>query len=208
MPKLDIPPEGPELTWHTMRDWLYKLWLNVKGLTFGADSSTYSSAILATAGQSDMGASRLLPNAISSVGATTTNALSVANNTAVTVTNWTTSYNIGGNFTASTGVFTCTKQTQYDVRAAFRFSAGAMGAGTQCIVQVAVNGTAVYQAGEVLAAALTVAISTTIATIVMCNPGDTITVRVFQNSGATQTLDGNGMANWLTIRQCTEEILS
>lgn len=107
MPKLDIPPEGPELTWHTMRDWLYKLWLNVKGLTFGADSSTYSSAILSAAGQGDGAGQTLLGlngawpafNALKGTSQTTTTSAIISSYSSTPV-------NTNSCFNGSTGIFT------------------------------------------------------------------------------------------------------
>jgi hypothetical protein len=53
MPSLTPPPTGPTLDWRVFRDWLYKLWKSVTGLTFGSDSSSYSAVIMGSSAAGD-----------------------------------------------------------------------------------------------------------------------------------------------------------
>lgn len=53
MLNLDPPPNTPQITWPKLKDWLYKLWQIVRGLTFGGDANTYSAAIFASSSSGD-----------------------------------------------------------------------------------------------------------------------------------------------------------
>lgn len=195
MPKLDIPPEGPELTWHTMRDWLYKLWLNVKGLTFGADSSTYSSAILATAGQSDSGTQKLLGTSAVLFAGEGQTSQSIPNAVYTTLTNWTVQVDSVGGMNATTGVYTVRVPGVYIVTGTCSFSAaGWWTIPTAVGSSVAINGTQkttpFLRTVNVSGSSSTGAQTPQTVWIGMLNSGDTIALQVFQNSGATQTTEG------------------
>lgn len=138
---------------------------------------------------------------MSRVKASTTNAQSIPNNAFTTVTTWTTTQNQGSNFVASTGVYTVPSAGDYDVRAGVRFTAATGVIGTQVLIAVAVNGTNVYQSGMAQQNTSGFASQAAGSWLVNCSAGDTITVRVFQNSGAAMTLDGVAGANYVQISQ-------
>lgn len=140
--------------------------------------------------------------AMSKVKATTTNAQSIPNNAFTTVINWTTTQNQGSNFVAATGVYTAPVTGDYDVRAGVRYAAatGVTG-GTQILIAVAVNGTVVYQTGMVHQSTASFASQAAGSWIVSATAGDLITIRVFQNSGVSMTLDGVAAANYVQITQ-------
>ncbi|HDR9164879.1 TPA: hypothetical protein QDB28_005315 [Burkholderia vietnamiensis] len=143
----------------------------------------------------------LTTTAMSRVAASTTNAQSIPNNTFTVVTNYTTTLNQGSNFVASTGVYTTPSAGLYDVRAGVRFNAATGVIGTQVLIAVAVNGTIVYQSGMAQQNTSGFASQAAGAWLVNCSAGDTITIRVFQNSGAAMTLDGGAAANYVQIAQ-------
>lgn len=61
MTTLDVPPSGPNFDWRVFRDWLFKLWREIKGLTFGGGAFSYSAAISASASTGDTGTQVLTP---------------------------------------------------------------------------------------------------------------------------------------------------
>lgn len=63
------------------------------------------------------------------------------------------------------------------------------------------NGAAVAQSGSVEQTASSISPEASGAWLVNCAAGDTITVRAFQSSGGSRTLDGTAGANWLSISQ-------
>jgi hypothetical protein len=138
---------------------------------------------------------------MSRVIATTTNALSIPNNTQTVVTTFTATLNQGTNFVAATGVFTAPATAQYEVNAAFRATPGSVAAGSQFILQILVNGTIVLQTGSTYQSAAATACQAHIAAIVNATSGQTVTVAITQTTGITLTLDGSGTANWLTINR-------
>ena len=143
----------------------------------------------------------LFDSQMSSVRAATTNAQVVATGAFATVTNWTTTRNVGSNFVAATGVYTVPLTGEYDVRAAVRFAATGAGVTAQCIVSVFVNGVGRYQSGVSYVTAGATPLQASGAWLVSVTAGDLITVRVFQNTGANQTLDTTAVANWINIQQ-------
>ncbi|WP_249180054.1 hypothetical protein [Burkholderia dolosa] len=143
----------------------------------------------------------LTTTAMSRVAASTTNAQSIPNNTFTQLTTYTASLNQGSNFTASTGNYVTPAAGLYDVRAGVRYSAAAGAVGAQVVIAVFVNGSEIAQSGMVQQTTSSYASQSQGAWIVNCAAGDTITIRVFQNSGAAMTLDGNAAANFLQIVQ-------
>ena len=142
----------------------------------------------------------LTTTAMSRVLATTSNALSVPNNTFTTITTWTPSLNQGANFVASTGVYTAPAAGLYDIRAGVRFSSLAVAANIQCLIAVFVNGTQSFQSGVTYQSNVATIMQTSGAWLVNLAANDVVTIRVFQNSTATGTLDGSA-ANFLNISQ-------
>jgi hypothetical protein len=59
----------------------------------------------------------------------------------------------------------------------------------------------VAQSGSVEQTTSSIASEASGAWLVNCAAGDTITVRAFQSSGGSRTLDGTAPANWLVIEQ-------
>lgn len=163
-------------------------------------SSTINSVSVGATTPSTGKFTTLSTTAMSRVKASSTNAQTIANNTFVTITTWTASQNQGSNFVASTGVYTAPVAGDYDVRAALRGASLAPASTSQFIVAVLVNGTEVKQGGAMQPATAAVP-QASVSTIVTCNAGDTITIQVFQNTGATVTLDANPTANWIVISQ-------
>lgn len=143
----------------------------------------------------------LLANSNSSVEASTTNALSIPNNAFTTVTTFIASRNVGGNFTASTGVYVAPLAGFYDVRAAFRLAASVGAVNAQFLVAVFVNGTNVHQSGVTYITASATPMQGQLSCMLKLATSDSVTIRIFQNSGAAIAMDGVAVANWLMIQQ-------
>lgn len=177
--------------------------LSVTGNVSGTGFSNYLASPPAIGGTAPAAGSftTITANSMSRVIASTTNAMSIPNNSATTITTWTAALNTGTNFTASTGVYTAPVTGQYEVSAAFRATSASLGAATQFIVIVVVNGVSTIQAGSTYPATGTAAAQAHISGIVSATAGQTIVVQVFQTSGATLTLDGSAASNWLSINR-------
>lgn len=171
-------------------------------LGLGSIATQNANAVAITGGT--IAVSTLSTSAMSTVRASTTNAQVIGTAAFTTITTWTTTKNLGANFVAATGVYTVPLAGEYDVRCAVRFSASAGALNAQVLVAVFVNGAVRYQSGvSYVTAAATVAQASG-AWMLTCATSDTITVRVFQNSGGNLTLDTVAAANWLNIQQMTE----
>lgn len=177
--------------------------LSASSTVSGAGFSTYLASPPAIGGTAPAAGSftTISATSMSRVIASTTNAMSIPNNTSTTITTWTTSLNTGANFTASTGVYTAPVTGQYEVSAAFRATAASLAAAAQFIAIITVNGTGVVQTGSTYPAAGTAAAQAHISGIVSATAGQAITVQVFQTSGSTLTLDGGSASNWLSIKR-------
>lgn len=195
MPKLDLPPDGPALTWHTMRDWLYKLWLNMKGMTFGADDSTYSSAILSTAGQSDLGKQVLMGASVMLFAGETQTAQSIPTATYTTLTNWSATIDSVGGFNPTTGVYTAQSPGIYLATGTCSF--GSAGWWTSSIAvgsSITVNGAqkvTPFNRTVTVSGSPAVGIQTPQAVwLGVLLKNDTVSFQVFQNSGVSQSTEG------------------
>lgn len=138
--------------------------------------------------------------ALSKFKNTTTNALSIPNNAFTQVTTYTNSQNVGSNFVASTGVYTAPAAGEYTFWAGVRLTAATIGSGNQCILGLYVNGTLVRQSGYTVTATSSAALSISGSFSITLAATDTVTLRVFQNSGGAITLDGTA-ANYFDGRQ-------
>jgi hypothetical protein len=132
----------------------------------------------------------------------TTNALSVPNATATTVTTWTkVSDRVNANFNASTGVFTAPATGQYLVSAGLSFASGMTGGSTIAIAaRIVANGVTVAGPPVPVPATTTTAMGATVTAIVSLTAGQTIVVQAFQNSGAAVSLAvGSAYNNYVSI---------
>lgn len=203
MPILDPPPNTPDITWPKLKDWLYKLWKNFLGLTFGADTSTYSAAIFASAGQADTGQSSLLGAYLSvpvnSLQAQNSSAQSIPYNTNTTVTNWTTIYTSGNiGFNATTGIITINTAGFYFVSSCLEFSNAAWAVGGTCQVIILQNSTQQYQGQKRIDAAVTTfQITGQACGVLKCAAGDQITIQAVQVSTSPNAVAlANNSTNW------------
>ncbi|MEI5996843.1 hypothetical protein H3V53_06395 [Paraburkholderia bengalensis] len=138
----------------------------------------------------------------SKVIASNSTSQSIATSTQTTITGWTATMNQGSNFVASTGVYTAPAAGTYDIRAAIALTPASSVIGAQIILEATVNGVVVQSTtlsqqltGNTFQNAVSGAFR------VICNSGDLITLRVFQTTGASMTLNGVSTANWLSIEQ-------
>lgn len=53
MPNLQPPPTGVTFDWRVFKDWFFRLWKSVTGLTYGIDATSYSSALAGTTAPGD-----------------------------------------------------------------------------------------------------------------------------------------------------------
>lgn len=233
MPTLNPPPNSPTWDYAKFKDWLFKLFKWVVGISspFGSTGTApqdggysntvalssalldgpgttsysgniapspdggYSNILAATT--SDAGASLLLGGAPNYLQASNNASPSIPNNSATTVTNWTTILNTGSlSFNSSTGVATVNQAGYYFVSSCLEFSSTAWGAGVAIQVLIVQNSTQQFQGQSRWAAAVTTfGITGTASGILKCAVGDTISVQALQTSGAAVTL-ANTATNW------------
>lgn len=69
MATLDVPPSGPQFDWTKMRDWLYKLWFILKGISGdGSGNVTFPGNVTVDGGLTVDGSTSL--QAVTSTGET------------------------------------------------------------------------------------------------------------------------------------------
>lgn len=201
MPSLTPPPTGPTLDWRVFRDWLYKLWKAVTGLTFGADTTTYSAAVFTTGQDTSGGAIYNVPGYITKIIASNNSGQSIPTTTLTGVTGFTTVLDQNGEFNAATGVFTVKVAGQFFCSAGFQFAAAVWAAGETAQVYIGKNGVSQIKSAAYAWGATNLAMDTTcVAGLVNAAAGDTINAQVFQNSGgALALITGITESNFLTI---------
>lgn len=188
------PPDNVTV-WGRLFGWLFLLWNWVTStipgrLTFGGDAGSYSAALFASAGQSDIGGLGMLPGATVVVGAQNTSGQTMTNNTTTIVTGFTSTVDTSlGAWNASTGVFTCRNPGIYFVSAKFRLANTNTGATFECTTVIRKNTTHTSNAEAYNAANNASAPTGTALMVTTLAQGDTIDVGVFHNSGANQTLN-------------------
>lgn len=197
------PPTGDaknpptEVTvWAKLFSWLYFLWKWVTEtlpgmLTFGGDAGSYSSAIFATAGQSDTGGLSVVGAPIFMQAGPSQTAQSIPNNTPTVLTNWTAGQSSGGGWNATSGVYTVPLAGVYYVSGTASFS-GAVWNATALSSIVFVNSTNVADAFTRCnnATASTGMQTMAITWVGYCKAGDTISLGVFHNLGVSQNTEG------------------
>jgi len=99
----------------------------------------------------------------------------------------------GGNFNATTGVYTVNEPGDYDVYGTLIFSTNATGIRA---TRIYYNNTTAYSGGEVIASS-SAAVPVAFAKTIPCKSGDTIRIQGFQNSGGS--LAYNATYNSLSI---------
>jgi hypothetical protein len=140
----------------------------------------------------------------SKVFATNTSSQSIPNATTTAVTNWTTTFDTNSNFTASTGTFAAPRNGYYHVSASIQFVGVAWTSGNSEVIAVFKNGVIVAQVQSFVVANYTGSFSSVpISVLVNCNATDTITLRVFQNSGGALALSNTASLMFLSIEQIT-----
>jgi hypothetical protein len=128
---------------------------------------------------------------------TNTSNQSIANNTSTTITGWKSSFDLGNNFNASTGVFTAPAAGLYMVSACLQFK-GTFPASTDAVIKLAKNGSNVFSStNPMLASEINPSIS--VSGLFSLNKGDQITVAVSQTSGSVMPLSSEVAFNFLTI---------
>lgn len=104
------PPTDVTL-WGKFFSWVYLLWQwvtqTIPGrLTFGGDAGSYSAALFASAGQSDIGGLGYIGPPVAVFAGPTQTAQSISNATETVLTNWAEQLDTANAFNATTGVFT------------------------------------------------------------------------------------------------------
>lgn len=130
--------------------------------------------------------------ALSKFKSSTVAATSLTNNAFTAPITYTASQNVGGNYVASTGVYTAPAAGEYTFFAAARCTAASIASGSQFIIAFYVNGAAVRQGGVTFAATATAALQTSYTATLTLAANDLVTMRVFQNSGGALTIDNGG----------------
>lgn len=178
--------------------------LSASGTVSGAGFSTYLASPPAIGGTAPAAGAftTLSSSSASKVFATNTSAQSVATATLTTLTGWTTTFDANSDFTASTGIFTAPRAGYYHVSASVQFVGTTWTAAQSEIISISKNGTTIAQVQIFVPANYSGSYSSApITALISCVATDTITIRVFQNSGASLALAGTGSLNFLSIEQ-------
>lgn len=135
------------------------------------------------------------------VRATNANAQSITSGAAAaTIITWTATTNIGGAFTAVSGVFVAPVAGFYAISAAAEFASAAAILGAEFRIGIYVGG--VLQVESVLVnpvAALAVSRQVQATHMIQLAAGDSVDIRVFQNSGGAIALTATAAHNYLSI---------
>lgn len=127
---------------------------------------------------------------------TNTSGQAIAQNTNTTLTNWTRDYDTHSFFSGSTGVATIPVSGKFTVNMSVLFSSGAFGSASQLSIMLDQAGSitrTIYLGSVFPSAAGTNFVQINGSETFNALAGDTVTVRVFQNTGAgTRSLDVNG----------------
>lgn len=214
MPAVLPPPTGDaknpptDVTlWGKFFTWIYLLWQwvtqTIPGrLTFGGDAGSYSAALFASAGQSDIGGLGMIPGIKIAVSARNTNGQSISNGTVTVITNWTNVFdNSGGQWSASGGTFTCTTPGVYLCSAKFRLGNANTGATFEVTSVIRKNGADTCNAEAYNAASNASAPSGTAVGIFVLAQGDTLQPCAYQSSGASQNLSTTAQFSQVSIMQ-------
>lgn len=206
------PPTGDaknpptEVTvWAKLFSWLYFLWKWVTEtlpgmLTFGGDAGSYSSAIFATVGQSDVGGISFTPGNSVVVTAHNTSGQTMTNSTTTVVTGWTSAIDTSeGAWNASTGTFTCRNAGNYYFGGKVRLANTSTGATFECTTVLRKNGSDTFNAEMYVPPSNGSAPSAFSAGIFSLVQGDTLQMGIFQSSGSNQTLTTTSQFNNLII---------
>nr|DAG73193.1 MAG TPA: Baseplate wedge protein [Caudoviricetes sp.] len=125
---------------------------------------------------------------------------SIPNATTTTVTNWTKLFDrVNGSFNATTGVFTAPATGYYRVSASSQFAATAGSVGNQLGWVVTANSVVVAQSPYFVEAANSTARTVSVNTIVNLTAGQTMTLGLYQNTGAALALSTTAANNWVAI---------
>lgn len=200
MSNLPIPPSGPTFDWRVFKDWFYRLWKSVTGMTFGTDTTSYSAAIQTTAQDTVGGNTTYIgPNVVLYV--TYSNGQSIPNNTNTTLTNWSTPIvDTAKAFNSTTGVYTIPLGGYYLITFNALFSAVAWNAGVQIRGLILRNGTSQQISLHMTEAALTVFESILpLSLVLLCVEGDTISFQTHQENGAAVNMHTDANFTWATI---------
>ncbi|WP_176016653.1 hypothetical protein [Burkholderia sp. BCC0398] len=125
---------------------------------------------------------------------------SIPNATTTTVTNWTKLFDrVNSSFNATTGVFTAPATGYYRVSASAQFAATAGAVGNQLGWVVTANAVVVAQSPYFVEAANSTARTVSVNTIVSLTAGQTMTLGLYQNTGAALALSSTAANNWVSI---------
>ena len=198
MPLLDPPPNMPTLVWPKLKDWLYKLWTLVKGLTanltFGGDAGTYSAAIQSTAGQSDVGSITQSFNQYPIVmAANKQSGQSLPGGAATVVTGWTTEVDTASAFSASTGVYTIPVGGVYLIQSGLLLNGASWNNTIGYGVRILKNGTFTAGAFRQVTATATIDNYANITAVFNCVAGDTISTAIANGTGGAILLYNNAV---------------
>ncbi|WP_321944626.1 hypothetical protein [Burkholderia cenocepacia] len=125
---------------------------------------------------------------------------SIPNATTTTVTNWTKLFDrVNSSFNATSGVFTAPATGYYRVSASAQFAATAGAVGNQLGWVVTANAVVVAQSPYFIEAANSTARTVSVNTIVSLTAGQTMTLGLYQNTGAALALSSTAANNWVSI---------
>lgn len=127
---------------------------------------------------------------------------SIPNASTTTVTNWTKLFDrVNANFNAATGVFTAPATGYYRVSATCQFVATAGAVSNQMGWVVTANGAVVAQSPYLIEAAGSTPRAVSVDTIVSLSAGQTLTLGLYQNTGAALALSNTAANNWIAINR-------
>jgi hypothetical protein len=127
---------------------------------------------------------------------------SIPNAATTTVTNWTKLFDrVNANFNAATGVFTAPVTGYYRVSATCQFVATTGAVSNQLGWVVTANGVVVAQSPYLIEAAGSTPRAVSVNTIVSLAAGQTLTLGIYQNTGAALALSNTAANNWIAINR-------
>lgn len=199
------PPDNVTV-WGRLFGWLFLLWNWVTStipgrLTFGGDAGSYSAALFASAGQSDIGGLDYIGPTIAVFAGQTQTAQSISNSTETVLTNWAEQLDTANAFNAATGIFTAPRGGVYMASGTVSYAAAVWNTtGASGIIRK--NGTNVADC-FLRTSNATVSNNLQTPTVVWTGRlvvGDTLAFATFQFSGGAVNTEGahtNFTINWI-----------
>lgn len=158
--------------------------------------STNSSLII-----KQLGSTAITTNTMASVNAENSSGQSINNASNTVLTNWTEVVDAGGNFNATTGVFTAPRAADYVISSQVTMTSSAWTAGQEMAVIIRKNGATLAYASSGIQATGTFVVAQPNNITIRLAANDTIEISVLHSRGAATTLLAAGNRNYLSIRE-------